>query len=257
MPPWPFPGPGHMVASAHADHQPWGASCLHLGSGSCPGAGPPATCQEPGGAESSATGILSCLGSHCLKLLMGSAFQAHLTKTFWNIPPPTSPKTGFQPDNRSPGSPDPRAQLPGPGLAFPGPHQAATWGGPGGQQGGRDPAPPTLSSCPDTSLSSTPGGRFTEVEVTSEFPQMYKIHISVHVFGAVSSQEEGGSWPGAGPPTSVPNLQPRGRMGHLPPRGPRGPAELHTGRVRALSWAQSIPGLVGTQVGASAHLSGG
>lgn len=146
MPLWPFPGPGHMVASAHTDHQPWGASCLqspYLGSGSCLGAGPPATCQEPGGAESSATGILSCLGSHCLELRMGSVFQAHLTKTFWNIPPPASPKTGFQTDNRSPGSPDPRAQIPGPGLAFPGPHQAATWGGPGGQQGGRDPAPPT------------------------------------------------------------------------------------------------------------------
>lgn len=83
--------------------------------------------------------------------------------------------------------------MPGPGLAFPGPHQAAIGVRPRASredetQGRR------LRGCSDTSLSGTPGGRFTEVEVvTSEFLQTYKIHISVHVFGAVSSQAEGGN----------------------------------------------------------------
>lgn len=90
-------------------------------------------------------------------------------------------------------------------------------------------------SCPDTSLGRTPGGRFTEVEeVTSEFLQRYKIHISVHVCGAVSSQA-GGGWE------------------TCPPCSP-GAREPHAGRARVLTWAQHAPSLGHT--GASAHLRG-
>lgn len=54
--------------------------------------------------------------------------------------------------------------------------------GPSRRHGGR----------PSRRGSRVPGGCFTEVEeVTSEFLQMYKIHISVHVCGAVSSQAGG------------------------------------------------------------------
>lgn len=73
---------------------PSGASSLqtpHLGSGSCPrdtgGAGP------SGGARA-----LSYPASHCPKLPTRFVFQAHLTKTFWNTPPPAFPSKnrGFQ-----------------------------------------------------------------------------------------------------------------------------------------------------------------
>ena len=91
-------------------------------------------------------------------------------------------------------------------------------------------------SCPDTSLGRTPGGRFTEVEeVTSEFLQRYKIHISVHVCGAVSSQAGGRTgdlppvvlrspgaarWPGKGPDLGSACTQPGAHRCLCPPQGP-------------------------------------
>lgn len=73
------------------------------------------------------------------------------------------------------------------------------------------------------------GGRFTEVEVT-EFLQTYKIHISMRVVGAATSQE-GRQLPGAGPPPACPVSGP-GDGWQSYPSGPQGPAGLHTG----LAW---------------------
>lgn len=99
-------------------------------------------------------------------------------------------------------------------------------GGPGGQQVGHAQGRPTQRSCPDLAPSGTPGGRFTEVEVT-EFLQTYKIHISVCVVGAATSQE-GRRLPGAGPPPACPASGP-GDGWQSRPSGPQGPAGLHTG----------------------------
>lgn len=109
-------------------HQPQGA-----GRGGHPGDGPPAACPAPGGAGSSGTAAL-----HCPELPVESVSRDHLTKMFWNTPPPTTCSRKRLPDNRSPGglAPEPVA---GPGLASLGQHQAAIGGrgGPGAQQVGQ------------------------------------------------------------------------------------------------------------------------
>lgn len=62
------------------------------------------------------------------------------------------------------------------------------------------------------------GGRFAEVEeVTSEFLQTYKIHISVHVSGAVSTQAGGKQWARGSLPTGCPASRQRGGGSDLPP----------------------------------------
>lgn len=177
--------------------------------------------------------------SHCLELPISSVFQTHPMKTFWNTPPPDfCSKTETSKQTRQvlgALTPEHGCQVRGwLSLGLTRRH----WGRLRRPAGHGGPGRPTQRSCPDTSLSRTLGGHFTEVEeVTSEFLQTYKIHISVHVCGAVSSQAGGKPRP----PNQHAQPPAQGKNGRSARSGPQGPAEPHTGQVRAHSWALRSP----------------
>lgn len=122
------------------------------------------------------------------------------------------------------------------------------WGRPKrpAEGGGGRPGPASAESCPDTPLSGNPGRCFTEVEVvTSEFLQMYKIHISVHICGGVSSQAEG-KWPARDrrPPRVCPASGPRKGWGICSPGDLGGCQDAHgpgKGPVPSTGRTQPVP----------------
>lgn len=157
-------------------------------------------------------------------------FRAHLTRTFWNILPPTfcSKNRVFQ-TTRVLGALAPEHGFQAQGWLSLGLSRQSL-GEAQAAAGRTAPGPATSEQQPRTSLSRTAGGRATEVEeVTSEFLQTYKIHISVHVFRAVSSQAGGRQLAKGRAPTSMPasNLGEGWEIGPL--GGPRDPPKLHMG----------------------------